>query len=244
MSLAGDLDLVVGEDKGKLYYIENTGNSTAPVFVFLLDFSHKSSYSYSYSYLYDDDYDDDGDVAAVPPSNASSYSYLYDDDYVGDDNAARRRVTSSQSNYWNPFDGIDVGWNSAPALGDIDGDGTLRPRPSIDKLRPYVFVSRAGDLDLVVGGESGKLIYMENTGTSTEPEFAEFAEFAVSSYSYLYDDDYVDDDDEVATMPPSNASSYSYLYDDDYVDDDYVPTMPPSRQSKYSNLFAGIDVGY
>ena len=32
----------------------------------------------------------------------------------------------------NPFDGIDVGTFSAPALGDLDGDGTLRPRPSID----------------------------------------------------------------------------------------------------------------
>ena len=32
----------------------------------------------------------------------------------------------------NPFDGIDVGSNSAPTLGDIDGDGTLGPRPSID----------------------------------------------------------------------------------------------------------------
>ena len=34
--------------------------------------------------------------------------------------------------YSNPFAGIDVGYYSAPALGDIDGDGTLRPRPSID----------------------------------------------------------------------------------------------------------------
>ena len=32
----------------------------------------------------------------------------------------------------NPFDGIDVGSHSAPALADLDGDGTLRPRPSID----------------------------------------------------------------------------------------------------------------
>ena len=29
----------------------------------------------------------------------------------------------------NPFDGIDVGDYSTPALGDFDGDGTLRPRP-------------------------------------------------------------------------------------------------------------------
>ena len=38
----------------------------------------------------------------------------------------------------NPFDGIDFGWYSAPAVADIDGDGTLRPRPSIDKLGPHV----------------------------------------------------------------------------------------------------------
>ena len=112
---------------------------------------------------------------------------------------------------------------------------------SVDPLTLITrFLSLAGDLDLVVGGESGKLIYMENTGTSTEPEFAPVAEFAVSSYSYLYDDDYVDDDDEVATMPPSNASSYSYLYDDDYIDDGDVVTMPPSS---YSNPFDGIYVG-
>ena len=33
MSLAGDFDLVVGEDSGVLHYMENTGTSTAPAFV-------------------------------------------------------------------------------------------------------------------------------------------------------------------------------------------------------------------
>ena len=33
----------------------------------------------------------------------------------------------------NPFDGINFG-HSAPALGDFDGDGMLRPRPSINML--------------------------------------------------------------------------------------------------------------
>ena len=70
MSLAGDLDLVVGES-GLLNYFENTGTSTAPVFV--------------------------------------------------------ARTGSA-----NPFDGIDVGDKCQPALGDLDNDGTLRPRPSID----------------------------------------------------------------------------------------------------------------
>ena len=77
VSLAGDLDLVVGQDQPGLTYMENTGTSTAPVFV--------------------------------------------------------QRTGSA-----NPFDGIDVGHISAPAVADFDGDGTLRPRPSSDKLRPHV----------------------------------------------------------------------------------------------------------
>ena len=81
MSLAGDLDLVVGNDDGLLNYIENTGTSTAPVFV--------------------------------------------------------QRTGSA-----NPFDGIDVGYYTAPALGDLDGDGTLGPCPSIDKLPSHIFVAR------------------------------------------------------------------------------------------------------
>ena len=35
---------------------------------------------------------------------------------------------------WHYCGGIDVGQFSTPALGDLDGDGTLRPCPSIDKL--------------------------------------------------------------------------------------------------------------
>ena len=83
MSLAGDLDLVVGNETVSLTYIENTGTAAAPVFV--------------------------------------------------------QRTGSA-----NPFDGMDVDsdskfdWRTVPALGDLDGDGTLRPRPSIDKLRPHV----------------------------------------------------------------------------------------------------------
>ena len=69
MSLAGDFDLVVGEDSGVLHYMENTGTSTAPAFV--------------------------------------------------------QRTGSA-----NIFDGIDAGsYSSRPALGDLDGDGTLRRCP-------------------------------------------------------------------------------------------------------------------
>ena len=78
MSLAGDLDLVVGSSAGSLTYLENTGTTTTPVFVV--------------------------------------------------------RTGSA-----NPMNDIGVGQATWPAVADIDGDGTLRPRPSIDKLRPHVF---------------------------------------------------------------------------------------------------------
>ena len=58
----------MGESYGWLNYFENTGTSTAPVFV--------------------------------------------------------QRTGSA-----NPFDGIDVGGVSRPALGDVDNDGTLRQCP-------------------------------------------------------------------------------------------------------------------
>jgi len=68
-----------------------------------------------------------------------------------------------------------------------------------------VCVSRAGDLDLVVGEYDGKLTYFENTGTSTAPEFA-FLESSYS-YSYLYDDDYDDDDDECSRETSNDPNS-------------------------------------
>ena len=81
MSLTGDLDLVLGNSDGLLNYIENTGTSTAPVFV--------------------------------------------------------QRTGSA-----NPFDGIDVGEDSAPALGNLDGDGSGRVRRLINCDRTFSVTHR------------------------------------------------------------------------------------------------------
>ena len=52
----------------------------------------------------------------------------------------------------NPFNGIDVGQNAMPVLGDTDGDN---------------------DLDAIVGNKSGDLFYFENTGSVEEASFVE-----------------------------------------------------------------------
>ena len=39
---------------------------------------------------------------------------------------------------YDPDEASLLALQQALVLGDLDGDGTLRPRPSIDKLRPHV----------------------------------------------------------------------------------------------------------
>ena len=79
------------------------------------------------------DVDGDGDEDLVLGSGDGTLLYFQreGDRYV-------ERTGSS-----NPFDGIDVGLDSHPSLGDADGDG---------------------DLDLLVGEETDDLLYFENVG--------------------------------------------------------------------------------
>ena len=58
--------------------------------------------------------------------------------YVENTGTSKAPVFVQRTGSANPLDGIDVGDSSAPALGDLDGDGTRRPCPSIDKLQPHV----------------------------------------------------------------------------------------------------------
>ncbi len=70
----------------------------------------------------------------APTENAMPYCRLQTSSVCWGNTHRFLRVTAN-----GPFDGIDVGGlRSAPALGDLDNDGTLRPRPSIDKLRSHL----------------------------------------------------------------------------------------------------------
>ena len=52
----------------------------------------------------------------------------------------------------NLFDGVNVGVDAAPTSMDMDNDG---------------------DLDMVVGNSDGKLVYLKNTGTNTNPVYTQ-----------------------------------------------------------------------
>ena len=90
------------------------------------------------------DLDGDGDLDAVVGSN---YGTLH---YFENTGSAMAPAFTERTGAANPFNGVNVGFSSAPSFADLDGDG---------------------DLDAVVGANDGTLHYFENTGTAIAPAF-------------------------------------------------------------------------
>ena len=142
----GDLDAVVGNLTGTLYYLENIGSATAPAFSERggaanpfggVDVGLDSTPSFA-------DLDGDGDLDAVVGEH---YGTLH---YFQNTGSAAAPAFTEQTGVANPFNGVDVGGDSTPSFADLDGDG---------------------DLDAVVGEYHGNLHYFENTGTAIASAF-------------------------------------------------------------------------
>ncbi|MDM8557527.1 Calx-beta domain-containing protein [Candidatus Parabeggiatoa sp. HSG14] len=87
------------------------------------------------------DLDNDGDLDAV----IGEYDFNIVNYYENTGTALVEKTGAT-----NPFNGINVGFGSSPALVDIDNDG---------------------DLDAFLGSDRGTLVYYKNTGTSSSSNF-------------------------------------------------------------------------
>ena len=156
----GDLDLMVGEYYGALQYFENTGTATAPNFdtAQANPFGLQSAYYIAFPTFVD--LDDDGD-----------YDLMVGEQYYGlkfYENIGSASAPQFAAPQQNPFgiDTLNVPF-SAPAFSDLDEDG---------------------DLDLLVGTVYGAMLYYENTGTATVPQFGNglvMNPFGLSATNYL-----------------------------------------------------------
>jgi len=144
----GDLDAFVGEKYGTVKFYRNTQfDAVAPGTGFVADAAANPLAGFNvggFAAPTFADIDGDGDLDAfVGQFNGTVKFY-------------RNNGSSTAPNFaadaaGNPLAGFDVGYDSAPAFADIDGDG---------------------DLDAFVGEYNGTVKFYRNNGSSTAPNFA------------------------------------------------------------------------
>ena len=139
--IIGDLDIVVGEYKARISYLENIGSATAPQFVWRrgdadpfdgMAFGDEMNPALA-------DLDGDGDFDLAVSDEAGLVKYY---ENVG---SAERPQFVGRTGSANPFEGVAVEKYCAPRFVDLDGDGVL---------------------GLVVGEEKGGLTFYENKASS------------------------------------------------------------------------------
>ncbi|MEN8194491.1 MAG: T9SS type A sorting domain-containing protein [Bacteroidota bacterium] len=168
----GDIDLLVGEGIGyygaQVYYFENIGSPTDPQFT-TPQLNPFGLTIYSEIKTTFADLDGDGDLDLLYGKQNGA---LYYNENIG--SSVNPQFAPSQE---NPFGLSAVDFHAAPDFVNLDNDG---------------------DMDLLVGENSGAMQYFENIGSSVNPQFAPPQEnpFGLSAVDSQPKPDFVDLDND------------------------------------------------
>ncbi len=164
------------------------------------------------------DLDDDGDLDLVIGESDGNIRYFKN---IGSALAPSFEMQPDDSS--NPFNGIAVDDNSAPAFADLDDDG---------------------DLDLVIGERDSGILYFENTGDAEEAEFTKRQEStdanplpdasATRRPAPVFVD--LDGDGDLDLVVGNSSGSVNYF---ENIGSASAPNFTP-RTSENSNPFHGI----
>jgi hypothetical protein len=206
----GDQDLFVGDKNAKISFYRNTGTPEAPAMTLENDSLAIVPGNFGVPAL--SDIDNDSDVDLFIGEDAGNLNFFRNTGAAGDS----MFVLETEN-----FSTINSGDDSAPAFGDLDGDG---------------------DLDLLVAEFLGNINFYRNTGTPALPDFSleieNFASIDVGSNSAPVFVD-IDDDGDPDLFLGENSGSINYYKN---VGNDSIPAYSLVTENLASTA-GPMDVG-
>jgi CSLREA domain-containing protein len=216
----GDVDLFVGANDGTVHYYKNTGTATNPTYVQQThtDNPFNNVYVGDYVGIALGDVDADGRVDALLGAHDGTLRYYRNT------GSATVPVYTLQTGGTDLFNGVDVGVEAKPVLGDVDGDG---------------------DLDAAVGASDGTIWYFKNTGAATSPVYVSqsgaanpFNGLDVGTYSTPVLGDVNGDGDLDAIVGASDGTLFYFR------NDAVPPAVNYALLTGAANPFNGINNGF
>jgi len=154
----GDLDLLAGESYGAMNYFQNSGSKTNPQFAPPLVNPFGLDSTNLFAIPTLADLDGDGDKDLLVGEYLGVMQYFQNTGTMLNPHFAAPMA--------NPFGLVPTNVIASPAFADLDSDG---------------------DFDLLVGEDYGAMQYFQNTGSTTNPQFAppQLNPFGLDSTYYL-----------------------------------------------------------